>query len=101
MEDGFGYGTVQQDIEMELAARRVSHSLLVNKQPGYGNESETSYVEENDNKLKLPKLREKLTLHLTTGGAKLLKSKYSYVYEYILYRNNENVIDLKKQKNGN
>jgi len=67
--------------EMEFLKNKISSSLLINKTIQNLNESEDQSLITSQNKLKsgkgikLPQIREKLTLHITTQGTKILDEK--------------------------
>jgi len=70
------------DTDLEIMKRKVSHSLLVNKplmeiHDQYNDSDEGQQIQPSS-KLKLPKLKNKVTLHITNRGSKLINDPYLF-----------------------
>lgn len=69
----------EEESELYTLKREISKNLLVNKPVGYTQEhndfSKAHPDTKGDERVKLPKLRQNLTLHLTTHGPTVIQPK--------------------------
>ena len=70
------------EIEMEMLKKKVYNSLLIHKAPSSYNENDDKSLigplrPFTKGKIKLPKLRENITLHITSRGTTVVQSRYS------------------------